>query len=156
MRLCTKCCPGSSAKTASSTRQSSGSAAQAGPGTGQPAEAVATQLGLNPCLLLAQHNLFQCPGSNKEASCTQKDAPELVPELGWKAVQGQRPVSEEEAAGHEEMGKHDDHECDGNERGIAGGTQAVRPGIQLEAHDLPLQNVVCNRPGDSDHRILQQ
>ena len=54
------------------------------------------------------------------------------------------------------MGKYDNDECDGYERMVASGPQAVRPGVQLEAQDLPLQDIVCNGPGNSDHWILQQ
>ena len=65
-------------------------------------------------------------------------------------------MGEEEVGGDKEVGEEDGDEGDGYERGVAGGPQAVRPGIHLEAHYLPLQNVICNRPGESDHWILQQ
>ena len=156
LRLCEQRCPPSTAETASSTGQSGGAASQTGPSTGQPAGAVAAQHSLDPCLLLALCNLFQCPGNNEEAGCAQQNAPELIPELAWEAVQGQGLAGKQEAAGHKEMGKDDNDECDGYERGVASGAQAVRPSVQLEAHDLPLQNKVCNRPCKSDHWILQQ
>lgn len=141
--------------TASSTGQPGLAASQTGPSTRQPAGAAA-QHGLDLCLLLTLHNLFECPGSHKEASCAQQDAPELIPEFGGEAVQGQGLVREEEAASHKEMGKDDNDECDGYQRAVATGPQAVRPGVQLEAHDLSLQDIVCSGPGKSDHWILQQ
>ena len=111
---------------------------------------------MNPLLLLTLHHLFRNPGNYKEGCCAQQDAPELVPEPGWEAVQGQGLVGEEEVGGDKEVCEEDDDEGDGYERGVAGGAQAVGPGVHLEAHYLPLQDKVCNGPGESDHWILQQ
>lgn len=65
-------------------------------------------------------------------------------------------MGEKKAGSHKEVGEEDENECDDYERGVAGGGQAVRPGVQLEAHDLSLQDVVCNGPSQSDSWILQQ
>lgn len=147
------------ASTASSTGQGGGggsATAQTASSSQQPAGASATQLSLDPFLLLALHHLFQGAGDHKEAGCAQQDAPELVPELGREAVQRQGLVGEQEVAGDEEVGEEDDDERDGHERGVACGAQAVGPGVHLKAHDLPLQNVVCNGPGETDHWVLHQ
>lgn len=107
-------------------------------------------------MLLAKHDLSQRSDDHKQGSCAQQDAPQLVPELSREAVQGQRLVGEQEAGSHKEVGEEDDDECDDYERGVAGGGQAVGPGVQLEAGDLPLQDVVCNGPGQTDSWVLRQ
>lgn len=155
LRLCNTLIQCNTASATSGAGQGGGATAQTASSCQQPAGATAAQLSLDSVLLLTLHNLLHCPGNHKETSCAQQNAPELVPELGWEAIQGQGLVGEQEVAGNNQVGEEDGDEGDGYERGVASRPQAVRPGINLEAHDLPLQDIVCNGPGKTDHWILQ-